>query len=104
VCAFVITLGSVWSQTRLICEIHQRGGIVADDMPDGASHLLDSHGLYPARIIERRSLLEKAGLVDPVRVAFHGQGPAPEMRQDPRSDAPVIIDQVSLCDTVLGKQ
>jgi hypothetical protein len=88
----------------LIGQIHQRGGIIADDVLDAASHLLNGHRLYPGGIIEWRSLLEKAGFIDPVRVAFHGQRPAPEMRQDPGGDAAVVIDQILVREAVLWKQ
>src|SRR2546426_8180558 len=62
----------------LICKIDQRGGIVAEDVRDGAPHLLHGHGLYPAGIVSWHGLVKKTGFVDSVRVTFHRQWPAPE--------------------------
>src|SRR5215475_14187317 len=94
----------VRSHTCLIGEIDQRGGVVADDVPDGASHLLYCDRLDPAGIMRWSILLEKAGLVDPVRVTFQDQRTASKMWQYPRGDAAVVIDQVLFSYAVLRKQ
>src|ERR1700716_1571633 len=48
--------------------------------------------------------MEKTRPVDPIRVAFHGEWPATEMGQDPGGNAAVIVNQVTLPKTIVGKQ
>src|SRR5919106_4172698 len=85
--------------------MHERGDIVADDVPHDTARLLRyRHRPDPAGKPGWRVLAEEAGPVDPVRVAFHRQRPVPQMRQDPGRNAAMILDQLLLRDAIRREQ
>src|SRR5439155_9759201 len=49
-------------------------------------------------------LLDNPRLVDAVWIALQHQRARPEMRQDPGRDASVVVDQITLPDTVTREQ
>ncbi len=54
----------------LIGEINQGCSIIADCMLDRASHFLDRDGIDPVRVVARHRLLEKAFLIDSIRITL----------------------------------
>ena len=89
-------------EVREVGEPDERGQVVRErevDRPPAGGH---RHGLYPVGPVGGRLLLVEVLLVDPVRVALEGERVVPEVRQQHRRDARVVVDHLALGEADLG--
>src|SRR6202012_3009055 len=88
---------------RLVGQVDQGGGLVADHVAEGPALLLDLDAGDPVREVLARVLLEDPLLGDAVRVPGHGDRPVLQVRQHGVGDLGVELDQLALGDAVVGK-
>src|SRR5688500_13771359 len=88
----------------LVGEVDERGRVVADRVLDRAALLLHRDASDPVGEVVGSGLLVEALSFDPVREAVHGNGAPLHVRDHPRRDAPIVLDQISLGEADVGEQ
>src|SRR2546423_82012 len=89
---------------RLVGEVDQRGGIVADDMANHAVLLGKRNRRDPIREIRPGVLLKESLARYAVRKTLHRDRPAFKIREHGGRDVFVIFNQLAFGDSVFGKK
>ena len=84
----------------------QRGNVVDHCVGDDVLAVVgrDIHRGHPLRRVRRDVLLEEELALDAVGKSLHRQRPLPNVRQHDRSDADVVVDELTLGEAALRKE
>lgn len=89
---------------RLVGEVEEGGGVVADHVGDGPALFGQLGSVDPVREVVRDVLLHEGRPVDAVGVPFQHERPSAQLGQHAPGDRAVVVREVGLGDAVIGEE